>query len=112
MIPGITQKMLTQTLKSLEKDGLLTRKIYATVPLKVEYSLTTLGRKLTKILNTLADWAENNMEQVMKARKNYVKTGVASPLPTSEVHFYFPLISLIVTFQCFNCIINISAIYN
>jgi len=46
------------------------------VPLKVEYSLTTLGRKLTKILNTLADWAENNMEQVMKAQKNYEKTKI------------------------------------
>lgn len=71
MIPGITQKMLTQTLKSLEKDGLVNRKIYATVPLKVEYSLTTLGHSLTKILNNLADWAETNMEYIIKAQKAY-----------------------------------------
>lgn len=74
MVPGITQKMLTQTLKSLEKDGLVNRKIYATVPLKVEYSLTALGHSLTKILNNLAGWAETNMEYIIKAQKAYEKT--------------------------------------
>lgn len=73
-IPGITQKMLTQTLKGLEKDGLITRKIYATVPLKVEYSLTVLGYSLTKILNSLAAWAETSMEHIIKAQKTYKKT--------------------------------------
>jgi DNA-binding HxlR family transcriptional regulator len=71
MIPGITQKMLTQTLKSLEKDGLITRKIYATVPLKVEYSLTALGSSLTKILHGLAVWAETNIGRIIKAQKAY-----------------------------------------
>ncbi len=76
MIPGITQKMLTQTLKSLEKDGLVNRKIYATVPLKVEYSLTALGHSLTKILNNLDGWAETNMEYIIKAQKTYEKTKI------------------------------------
>jgi DNA-binding HxlR family transcriptional regulator len=73
IIPGITQKMLTQTLRGLEKDGLITRKIYATVPLKVEYSLTALGYSLTEVLNNLANWAEANMENIIKAQKFYGK---------------------------------------
>lgn len=73
IIPGITQKMLTQTLKSLERDGLVNRKIYATVPLKVEYSLTALGHSLTRILNDLAGWAETNMMEIIKAQKLYEK---------------------------------------
>lgn len=72
-IPGITQKMLTQTLKGLEKDGLITRKLYAVVPLKVEYSLTPLGCSLTKILNGLAGWAETNMDHIIKAQTVYKK---------------------------------------
>lgn len=73
MIPGITQKMMTQTLKGLERDGLVARKIYATVPLKVEYSLTGLGHSLTGILNNLAGWAEGNMGYIIKAQKAYEK---------------------------------------
>lgn len=73
-IPGITQKMLTQTLKGLEKDGIVDRKIYATVPLKVEYSLTPLGSSLTKLLNNLAEWAETNIEQISKAQKHHEKS--------------------------------------
>ncbi len=74
VIPGITQKMLTQTLKGLEKDGLVDRKIYPTVPLKVEYSLTPLGSSLTRILNNVATWAETHIEQIMKAQKCYEKS--------------------------------------
>lgn len=70
-IPGITQKMLTQTLKSLERDGIVHRKLYASVPPKVEYSLTNLGFSLTKVLNAVSIWAESNIELILKAQKKF-----------------------------------------
>lgn len=78
VIPGITQKMLTQTLKSLEKDGLIARKVYATLPLKVEYSLTDLGCSLTEVLNAVAGWAEANMEQIIEAQKAHENEHIMS----------------------------------
>ena len=57
-IGGITQKMLTQSLRQLEQDGILTRAVCPTVPPQVEYKLTALGRTLIKPLNALCDWAE------------------------------------------------------
>jgi DNA-binding HxlR family transcriptional regulator len=56
MIPGITQKMLTQQLRELERDGIINRKVYPVVPPMVEYSLTQYGRTLTPILDALAEW--------------------------------------------------------
>lgn len=56
-LPNITQKMLTQQLRSLEERGLVNRKVYTEIPLKVEYSLTDRGRSLLPILSTLCDWA-------------------------------------------------------
>jgi DNA-binding HxlR family transcriptional regulator len=56
MIPGITQKMLTQQLRELERDGIISRKVYAVVPPMVEYSLTEYGRTLTPILDAMAEW--------------------------------------------------------
>jgi DNA-binding HxlR family transcriptional regulator len=55
-ITGITQKMLTQELREMEKDGLVARKVYPVVPPKVEYSLTAYGRSLEPILKTMSDW--------------------------------------------------------
>jgi len=55
-IPRITQRMLTAQLRELEKDGLISRKVYAQVPPKVEYSLTPKGRSLKPILNSLLEW--------------------------------------------------------
>lgn len=57
-MPNITQKMLTQQLRELEKDGLIDRKIYAQVPPKVEYSLTDLGRTIMPVLNHLSQWGQ------------------------------------------------------
>src|SRR5471030_1308931 len=57
-IGGISQKMLTQTLRDLERDGLVVRKVYAVVPPRVEYSLSPLGRTLRAPLNALAAWSE------------------------------------------------------
>ncbi len=56
LIPGITQKMLTQQLRELEADGLITRKVYAQVPPKVEYSLTKDGESLGPILTLMCEW--------------------------------------------------------
>ena len=57
-IPGISPKMLTQQLRSMERDGLLQRTAYAEVPPRVEYSLTPTGRSLDTVLNALTEWGE------------------------------------------------------
>lgn len=67
-IDGISQKMLTQTLRSLELDGLVTRRAKATVPVTVEYSLTKTGRTLTKPLEAIRHWAEQHIDEVLAAR--------------------------------------------
>lgn len=58
LIPSITQKMLTQQLRELERDDIIHRKVYPVVPPKVEYSLTDYGHSLTPILNAMAKWGE------------------------------------------------------
>ena len=70
-ISGISQKMLTQTLRGMERDGLLTRKVYPTVPPKVEYTLTALGHSLITMLNEIRNWSEGNIEKVLVAQKEY-----------------------------------------
>ena len=71
MITGISQKMLTQTLRSLEREGLLTRTIYPEVPPRVEYALTPLGETLIDPLVALREWAETNIEAVLVAQTDY-----------------------------------------
>lgn len=70
-IQGVSQKMLTQTLRSLERDGIVRREVYATVPPKVEYSLTTLGESLATTLDELRLWAERNIEDVLRHRETF-----------------------------------------
>ncbi|MBV8814436.1 MAG: helix-turn-helix transcriptional regulator [Verrucomicrobia bacterium] len=72
-IDGISQKMLTVTLRDLERDGLVSRKLYASVPPKVEYSLTALGASLSNKVEELCRWAEANMDQIVRARDNFDK---------------------------------------
>jgi len=67
-IDGISQKMLTQTLRSLEFDGLVSRRVKPTVPITVEYSLTPTGRTLTEPLEAIRRWAEQYIEAVLAAR--------------------------------------------
>jgi DNA-binding HxlR family transcriptional regulator len=67
-IDGISQKMLTQTLRSLEADGLVARRVQATVPVTVEYSLTATGRTLAEPLDAIRNWAERHIEAVLAAR--------------------------------------------
>lgn len=72
-IDGISQKMLSQTLRALEQDGLLTRRAFPTVPVTVEYELTALGRSLNVALNPMIKWAVANMNRVVKARESFEK---------------------------------------
>ena len=67
-IGGISQKMLTQTLRSLERDGLVLRKVHPVVPPKVEYSLTRLGRTLIDPLNALCRWSERHLPELQANR--------------------------------------------
>ncbi|PRY11348.1 HxlR family transcriptional regulator [Pontibacter ummariensis] len=73
MISGISQRMLTVTLRSLEEDGLVSRAVFPEVPPRVEYELTALGRSLLQQLLQLSDWASQNLEQVLEARQRYAK---------------------------------------
>ncbi len=72
-IEGISQRMLTVTLRSLEENGVVSRTIYPEVPPRVEYQLTPLGESLAKQLLQLAMWAEQNSAEIVKARKKYQK---------------------------------------
>lgn len=70
MIPDISQKMLTVTLRTLEEDGLVSRKVYAQIPPKVEYSLTSRGKSLLPHLNGLIQWAKEQMNDILQDRRN------------------------------------------
>ena len=70
-IKGVSQKVLSQTLKKLERDGLISRTVFPTVPVTVEYALTSLGQTLTDSVSALAHWAEHNMDTVLDAQKAY-----------------------------------------
>ncbi|MFG1694432.1 winged helix-turn-helix transcriptional regulator [Nonomuraea sp. NPDC049309] len=70
-VPGISQRMLTRTLRVLERDGLVVRSIYAEVPPRVEYELTPLGRTLLERVSGLIDWAVEHHEDVESARGRY-----------------------------------------
>jgi len=70
-IAGLSQKVLSQTLKSLERDGLVTRHAYATVPVTVEYAITPLGASLADTLAPLARWAEDHMGEIVAARAGF-----------------------------------------
>ena len=65
-IPDISPKVLTGTLKSLEADGLVSRKLYAEIPPRVEYSLTDLGKSLIPVLEQLTSWAISNFDKITK----------------------------------------------
>src|SRR4051812_25091038 len=67
-VEGISQRMLTLTLRGLERDGLVTRTVYPTVPPRVDYELTTLGKTLREPVNALAVWAGKNREKMQAAR--------------------------------------------
>jgi DNA-binding HxlR family transcriptional regulator len=74
-VPGISQRMLTVTLKELERDGLVTRTAYPEVPPRVVYELTALGRSLMDAVLTLAGWAASNHSAIAAHRRKHERTG-------------------------------------
>ena len=75
VIRDISQKMLTVTLRTLEADGLIARKIYPEIPPRVEYRLTDLGKSLVPHINALAAWSQQNMPTVLETRKTFENAG-------------------------------------
>jgi DNA-binding HxlR family transcriptional regulator len=80
MIPPVTQRMLTRQLRELERDGVIRRKVYAEVPPKVEYSLTTFGLSLKPILLMMSDWGEQYQDKIRNLK------GKAQPRPEGLIH--------------------------
>jgi DNA-binding HxlR family transcriptional regulator len=70
-IAGVSPKMLTQTLRSLERDGLLTRTVTPSVPVRVDYELTELGGSLAQLMTAVKTWAETHFDEVHAARERY-----------------------------------------
>ena len=79
-IGDISQRMLAQTLRALERDGYVTREVHPTVPPKVEYTLTELGESLLTKIRPLLRWADENHDRVRRARKSYVPPQAAGAL--------------------------------
>jgi DNA-binding HxlR family transcriptional regulator len=78
-IDGVSQRMLTVTLRGLERDGIVARKIYAVVPPRVEYSLTDMGRTLLETAAALVVWAESHLEDIERARAAYDRRAEQTP---------------------------------
>jgi len=74
LVGGISQRMLTLTLRGLERDGLVTRTIFPTIPPRVEYELTKLGRSLRKAVEPLGSWAQGHIGDINKAREKFDRT--------------------------------------
>ncbi|TPM27024.1 helix-turn-helix domain-containing protein [Mesorhizobium sp. B2-3-4] len=70
-VGGISQKMLTTTLRGLERDGFVTRKVFATIPPRVDYELTELGHELLVPVGALGEWARKNTQRVQSARARF-----------------------------------------
>ena len=84
-VEGISQRMLTLTLKGLERDGLVTRTVYPTVPPRVEYDLTRLGRSLLIPITGLGAWAAHNRVKIQSARTRYdAQNSKPSPTQTAR----------------------------
>ena len=79
-IADISPRMLAHTLRRLEEDGLVSRTVYPTIPPRVEYALTSLGRSFLKPMRNLISWANDNHTQIRKARGVYVPPAAIAPL--------------------------------
>lgn len=77
LIPDVSSRVLSSTLRTLEADGFIDRKVYAVVPPKVEYRLTEVGKSLLPLIQQLTEWAQTNMKRVMTHRKEFEAVTVA-----------------------------------
>ncbi len=84
LVEGISQRMLTLTLRGLERDGLVSRLVFPTVPPRVDYGLTPLGRTLLKTVTELADWAETSRDEIGRARAEFDRRDAVEPVPVEE----------------------------
>jgi len=75
-VTGISQRMLTLTLRGLERDGLVTRTVYPTIPPRVDYQLTELGCSLLRTVRGLGEWAIQNRDEILAARRHFDEGGV------------------------------------
>jgi len=80
-LDGVTQKVLTSTLRSLEREGLLARTVYPTIPPRVEYQLTALGREVGTLLQHITDWSQANIDTIRAARQEFDERAEADPDP-------------------------------
>lgn len=85
-VGGISQQMLTRTLKALERDGMVTRTVHPTVPPQVEYALTPLGLSLSEPVMQLGNWAGGHLEQIEDNRQRYDGTATGLPAESSAGH--------------------------
>jgi DNA-binding HxlR family transcriptional regulator len=85
-VTGISQRMLTLTLRGLERDGLVTRTVYPTIPPRVDYQLTGLGCSLLKTVRSLGEWAIQNRDEILEARRRFDEgdTGSGTGLRQSD----------------------------
>lgn len=80
LIPDVSSRVLSSTLRTLLADGLIDRKVYAVVPPKVEYRLTETGESLLPLIRQLTEWAQTNMKRVMTHRKEFETATEHTPL--------------------------------
>ncbi|AZP18625.1 winged helix-turn-helix transcriptional regulator [Streptomyces aquilus] len=80
-LDGVTQKVLTATLRSLEREGLLAREVYPTVPPRVEYRLTVLGREVGALIQHITDWSQANIDTIRAARRQFDERAAESQDP-------------------------------
>lgn len=79
IVSGISQRMLTLTLRGLERDGLITRTVYPTIPPRVDYQLTGLGCSLLKAVRALGSWAIENRDEILEARRRFDEAAGTGP---------------------------------
>ena len=84
LLRGASKKMLTDSLRGLERDGFVERNVYAEVPVRVEYSLTALGWSATELLMALADWADEHLADVEQARLRYRNDSMFGNVPPAD----------------------------
>ncbi|VWD07182.1 HxlR family transcriptional regulator [Burkholderia lata] len=84
-IEGISQRMLTLTLRGLERDGLVTRTVFPTIPPRVDYALTPLGETLLEPVMALVTWAEKNKQPIAQAHERFDDAAAAAPAPGEGV---------------------------
>ncbi|WP_063051856.1 winged helix-turn-helix transcriptional regulator [Nocardia arthritidis] len=85
-LDGITQKMLTRTLRNLEREGLIRRAVYPTVPPRVDYSLTELGASIGAISHAMGVWAVEHQDRILAARAEFDARAAAEPQPLGLTH--------------------------